>query len=421
MGEREKEVDQSILLFHREVRFPRFPYTEFQQRLGKVKELMGKNGIDALLLFAPENLYYYTGFKKENVAMEKRWRRGAIILKDGDPMMLMGNEVFFNATLTSWIKDIKGWGGPPELGRPQNFIEAYIQLIKEIDLHRKVLGMEIWEDSPAVEVDLTYLEFDQLRQGLPDAKIMDAGNLVWEQRMVKSPFEIGIIKELASIVTRGFVAGLEAVREGVTEKDVVRKMYRVMIAEGLNNEPMYSRISLKGPGHYHTAIMGSHNTVLKKGDMLQFEGGPCHKGYWSDVQRNTCIGEPPALERRLYAMALEAQQAAISIIKPGVKAGDIHRVATEKLMSIDPKIDTNRCAFVGNGLGLHTHEFPYPVPGGKQADIALKEGMYLAVGVGVFDTPDFRVIGGFPEDSILVTNDGYENLTKDIPNHLWIG
>jgi Xaa-Pro aminopeptidase len=421
MAEIERQVDQSILSFHKEVRFPRFPHTEFDQRLAKAKELMGGYGVDALLLFAPENLYYYTGFKKENFAVEKRWRRGAIILKDADPVMLMGNEVFFNATLTSWVENIKGWGGPPELNRPQNFVEAYVQLIQDLDLHRKVLGMEMWEDSPAIQVDLTYLEFDQLRKALPDARIVDAGELIWEQRMVKTPWEIEIIRELASITTKGFIAGLEAVREGITERDIVRNMYRIMIDSGLNNEPMVSRIPLKGPGHYHAAIMGPHDTVLRKGDMLQFDGGPCHKGYWSDVQRNACVGEPPALEIKLYDMALEAQQTAINAVKPGVTAADIHRVATEKLMSIDPSIDINRCVFVGHGLGLHTHEPPYLVPNAKEADIILKEGMYLAIEVSAFDAPEFRVIGGFPEDNILVTKDGYENLTKAIPNHLWIG
>jgi Xaa-Pro aminopeptidase len=34
--------------------------------------------------------------------------------------------------------------------------------------------------------------------------------------------------------------------------------------------------------------------------------------------------------------------------------------------------------------------------------------------------PEFKVVGGFPEDNILVTKNGHENLTKDIPRHLWI-
>ncbi len=422
---KEKWVDQMkddfVLSYQREVKFPRFPKDEFERRSLKAQELMERYGIDALLLFAPENIYYYTGFKKENIAIEKRWRRGIIFPRKGEIVMLMGNEVFFNATLTSWVKDIRAWGGPIELGRSQNFLEAYLQLIKELDLHNKVLGMEIWEDSPAIQVDLTYFEFDQLRKSLPNAKIVDAGTLIWEQRMVKTPFEIGIIRELASITTKGFRAGLEMVHEGITEKNIVREMLKVMIAAGMDNEPLHDRIPLKGPGHYPGAIMGPHDTVLKRGDMLQFDGGPCHRGYFSDIQRNACIGEPPALERRLYDASLEAQQAAIRIIKPGIRAKDIHEVATDRLLRIDSTIDANRCVFVGHGLGLHTHEPPYLVPDGKQSEIILKEGMYLAVEVSAFDAPEFRVIGGFPEDNILVTEDGHEVLSKGIPNHLWIG
>ena len=70
------------------------------------------------------------------------------------------------------------------------------------------------------------------------------------------------------------------------------------------------------------------------------------------------------------------------------------------------------------------HERPplyYLVPSGKQADIVLREGMYLAIEISAFDAPEFSVIGGFPEDDILVTKDGYEILTKEVPSRLWIG
>ena len=420
MAKIEKQADGSILSFHKEVRFPRFPQYEFEQRLAKAKELMGKYGIDALLLFSPENIYYYTGFKKENFALDKRWRRGAIILKDADPIMLMGNEVFFNATLTSWVDNIKGWGGPPELGRPQNFVEAYVQLIQELDLHQKVLGMEIWEGSATIPVDLTYLEFDQLRNNLLDAKIVDAGELIWKQRMVKTAWEMETIRELAAITTKGFIAGLEAIREGITERDIVRKIYKVMIGSGLNNEPMPNRMLIRGPGHYHADMMGPHDTVLKMGDMLQFDGGPCHKGYWCDVKRNACVGEPPNLQKRLYDIALEVQQAAINAVKPGATVGSVYMAAAEKLKRIDSGDDSKRCLIGGHGLGIHPHEPPCFVPSGKESDTVLEEAMYLVIEASAYDAPEFKVIGGFPGDSILVTKDGCENLTKDIPNHLWI-
>jgi Xaa-Pro dipeptidase len=194
-----------------------------------------------------------------------------------------------------------------------------------------------------------------------------------------------------------------------------------MIEAGLDNEPFHSRLPLKGPGHFPAAILGPHDTVLKKGDMLQYDGGPCHKGYWSDIQRNACVGEPPALERTLYDAAMEAQEAAIQVIKPGIRAKDIHNAATEALVRLVPSFDINRCVFVGHGIGLHTHELPYLVPSGREADFVIREGMYLAVEVSAFDAPQFRVIGGFPEDNILVTENGCDNLTKGIPKQLWIG
>ncbi len=420
----EKMIDQmkdsTVLSRHREVRFPRFPYEEYEGRGSKARELMGKYGIDALLLFAPEDIFYYTGFKKENLAVEKRWRRGVVFPKKGEIVMLMGNEVFFNATITSWVKDIRGWGGPPELGRPQNFVEGYVGLIKEMDLQNKVLGVELWEKTPAVDVDLTWHEFDAIRRALPEAKFVDAGSMIWEQRMIKTPFEIGVIKELAKIATKGFRVGLETIREGVTEQEIVIKMYQTMLAEGLWDVPMFSRVPMKGPGHYHAGILAPQATVLKKGDMLMFDGGPRHKGYWCDIQRNACIGEPPAIQRKLYDAALEGLDAALSVIKPGVRVAEIHRAAAERLGKIDPKFSVIRNVFAGHGLGLHTHEPPYLDPTGDQADIILKEGMYLAVEISAQDVPEFRVVGGFPEDNVLVTKDGHENLTWDVPRKLWI-
>jgi Xaa-Pro aminopeptidase len=177
---------------------------------------------------------------------------------------------------------------------------------------------------------------------------------------------------------------------------------------------------VRGPGHYHAGIMGPQDTILKKGDMLMFDGGPIHKGYWSDIQRNVCIGEPPALQRKLYDASLAGLDAALDVIKPGVPVGEIHRAAEAELRRIDPDLDIIRNVFAGHGLGLHTHEPPYMDPSGPHAEIILEEGMYLAVEISAFDAPEFRVIGGFPEDDILVTEAGYENLTQGIPRELWI-
>jgi Xaa-Pro aminopeptidase len=416
-----EDMNKKNLSMHGEVGFAHLPREEYEGRLKKTKELMTKHGIDALVLFSPENLYYYMGFKKENFAMNKGWRRGAIIPRDSDPVMLVNTEAYFNAVASTWVNDIRDWRGKNQSGQPQDFIETFTGIIKEHDLADKTLGMELWEKWPAIEVELTWKEFDEIKSCLPDARIIDAGNLIWEQRMVKTPWEIEIIKELATITTKGFITGLEAVAEGVSERDVINAVYDSMISHGvLWNQPIMGRIPVRGPGHYHAGIMGPQDTILKKGDMLMFDGGPIHKGYWSDIQRNVCIGEPPALQRKLYDASLAGLDAALDVIKPGVPVGEIHRAAEAELRRIDPDLDIIRNVFAGHGLGLHTHEPPYLDPSGPHAEIILEEGMYLAVEISAFDAPEFRVIGGFPEDDILVTEAGYENLTQGIPRELWI-
>jgi len=108
------------------------------------------------------------------------------------------------------------------------------------------------------------------------------------------------------------------------------------------------------------------------------------------------------------------------VIKPGIRVAEIHRAAAERLGRIDPKFAVIRNVFAGHGMGLHTHEPPYLDPTGDQANIILQEGMYLAVEISAFDLPEFKVVGGFPEDNVLVTKDGHENLTWGVPRELWI-
>ena len=58
-----ERMKKKILSMHGEVSFPHLPQEEYETRLKKAKELMTSHGIDALVLFSPENLFYYTGFK----------------------------------------------------------------------------------------------------------------------------------------------------------------------------------------------------------------------------------------------------------------------------------------------------------------------------------------------------------------------
>jgi Xaa-Pro aminopeptidase len=155
---------------------------------------------------------------------------------------------------------------------------------------------------------------------------------------------------------------------------------------------------------------------ILRGDGLYIDGGPCHLGYFSDVQRVIHIGDPSPLEKKLHSAANEALDAMISIVKDGAKVSDLFAIGVDTLKRVDPDTE-HTISIVGHSLGLQTHEPPYFTMNNKER---LKAGMYIALEINAADVPQYRVVGGFPEDNGIVTKDGFENLTKGLNRELWV-
>jgi len=400
----------------RDVSSPELPYEEYKLRTDRAGELMGKHGIDAMLLFSPLHLRYYIGFRKASFGSSELWRRMLVLPREKEPVFMPANIVHRLAQKTTWVKDIRPWGGPDYLGFPKDHIKLLTDTIRELGLEDKTIGVEIFDSHTAT--DLSFPEWERIRGSLPKAKFVEASPVYWAQRMIKTPYEQKIIRELADITVKGVNAGLNFIKAGVSEIDVHQVMWKAFIEAGLHDCPMGGRLMQHGGAHrYDLMIVPPTDYVLREGDQYFCDGGPRHKGYFSDIQRNVSIGSPPDLEKQLYDVANEATEAAIQAVKPGVKASDVWKAARKVLASRLPNPDVNPITFVGHGMGLQTHEPPYLVEGN---DSVIQPGMWLAVEVWVADVPQYRVIGGFPEDNLLVTEDGHENLTKGISRELWI-
>jgi Xaa-Pro aminopeptidase len=399
----------------REVSSPEFPYEEFELRINKARELMGKHGIEALLLFSPLHMRYYIGFRKASYGSSELWRRLLILPREKDPIFIPANIVHRLAMKITWVKDIRPWGGPDYLGFSKDYRTILFDAIKELGLDRKKIGVEVFDSNTAI--DLSFPEWEKIKTGLPNVQFVDGSPVYWEQRQVKTQYEQKIIRELCAILVKGVNAGLNFLREGVSEIDVHQVMWKTFLEAGLHDCPMGGRIMQHGGKHrYDLMIVPPTNYVLQKGDQYFIDGGPRHKGYFCDIQRNLCIGPPPELEAKLYNAANEATEAAIQAVKPGAKASDIWKAAMKVLKDKYPSTE-DPIKFVGHGMGLQTHEPPYLM---EDNDTAINPGMFLAVEVWAADIPEYRVIGGFPEDNLLVTEDGFENLTAGVSRELWI-
>ena len=148
---------------------------------------------------------------------------------------------------------------------------------------------------------------------------------------------------------------------------------------------------------------------LKKGDIIMFDIGTTVNHYCSDMTRTYFFGEPNAKQKKIYLAVLEAQNRAIKKIQKGERrAKVIDKIAREFLAK---KFKNNFKHGLGHGVGTVIHEWPNLKP--KSEDI-LPAGCVVTVEPGIY----LKGFGGVRiEDMILITKNGYKNLTK-VPRDL---
>jgi len=139
--------------------------------------------------------------------------------------------------------------------------------------------------------------------------------------------------------------------------------------------------------------------------------------YHADMTRTFCRGDPDETIREWYDLTARAKEAALAAIEPGVTGEAVHDAAASvyedaglPTLSSDPSTETGFIHSTGHGVGLDVHERPVVGPGGDE----LEPGHIVTVEPGLYD-PE---VGGVRiEDIVVVTEDGYENLT-DYPERL---
>ncbi|MFP8952823.1 M24 family metallopeptidase [Natrialbaceae archaeon A-arb3/5] len=134
-------------------------------------------------------------------------------------------------------------------------------------------------------------------------------------------------------------------------------------------------------------------------------------GYFGDMTRTFARGDPGEEARRRYEVTERAYEAALDAVEAGVTGADVHGVACDVIenagyetLRSDPHTDTGFIHGTGHGVGLDIHEAPSVSPSGGE----LEPGHVISIEPGIYDP----AVGGVRiEDLVVVTEDGYENLT----------
>jgi Xaa-Pro aminopeptidase len=394
-----------------------FPGEEYVARWEKAQELMERAKVDGILLARAENIAYYTGWRKFLDISSVYF----MLPRKGKPTLVAPHNQKRIIEVVSPIEDVR-YFGPSSLGF-NDLTHTGLKVLRELGFTDKVVGLE---SNPQV-VDQTV--WDSWTKGhLRRKKVVD--ELIWRQRLVKSILELRYVRRVCDITCKAYTKALAEVCEGMTEREFTRILYRTMVEEGAFDSPLLGFAHVAASPKYGMHDVRATDYKFQKKDTFLLDAGATYRGYWCDMTRVTCIGQPSKRQRKLFDVSLEAELEGLDMLRPGVKISEV----CKKVKSVIEKHGMVKNMGVysgtdwyGHSLGLEVHERPDLVPSRPDSDVVLEPGMVFAIEPAICDDPIIRSELGeykpggegyfFVEDNVLVTEYGPENLTP-IPREL---
>lgn len=370
-----------------------FPREEYEARLERAQALMKAQNIDALLITAEANYFYFTGHRTHSPWSTFTRPHVAVLTRDGGAAMIVHCFTRPEAESRSFVADVREYGSLVEDAVPQ-----IKQALSDMGLASAVIGCELGYEQ---RLGLPMRAWEQIVSAFPKARFVDASELLWRLRIVKSEAEVECLRKACQATSKAFEVCYSQVRDGWTEEQVATVMSKAMLDAGA--EAPGFNIICSGKDDYQRISARPTGRALRKGDMLWVDASAVFDGYWSDFCRAAVPGGPSPEQVRLQRIAHEATMAATEAIKPGVPVRMIAETCARELgkHGFNLTFDAGRC---GHGLGLMSTEPPHIA---TYDSTILEEGMVITVEPGIVNEEGVFCI----EENVAVTRDGFEILS----------
>lgn len=379
----------------------KFAKSEYEKRFETARALMSSRQIDALVLTVHQNINYYGGITSILAGLpgaNGNVRPLIIVLPvRSDPVVIVQFTDYGNAQANSWIKDVRCWYDLPF--KPTLLEEVLV----EKNLDDKCIGMEL---SRELHLGIPYNDFANLRERLPRAIFVDAADIIWNQRMVKSEAEIHQVRCAAQITADSLKKCLPAVSEGMTERDVARLIGCSLLQGGADKVNYVSAIA--GDGLYDRFCQLPTDRTIRNGELLWSDLSAIYRDYCSDMSSFIVVGGKETDEqKRLSDLAREVHLKSVRFIRPGLNCKEVMNFVGK--CYVDAGFEWNfkigRC---GHGIGLELAEQPSI---DALSEIVLQQGMTIAFEPAILSTN-----GVFDmEEDIVITDEGCEVLAEVWP------
>jgi Xaa-Pro dipeptidase len=288
---------------------PHFTTAEYADRLSRTRASMAAQGLDAMLLFAPESHYWLTGYDTFGFC----FFQCMVVPLKGEPVLLTRSADLRQARHTSILSDIRFWKDG-EGTNPASDLKA---LLKDMGLHKRSRRLGVEFDTQG----LTAHNWRLVEATLTRPELVDASRLVPTLRLVKSAAEIAYVRKAGELSDHALDAAVEMTRAGAHEGAILAGMQGDVLARGgdyAGNEFIIG----SGEGALLCRYFSGRRR-LDENDQLTLEWSGAWRRYHAPMMNTLIIGTPRPEHLAMREAVREALLACEAALKPGNSMGEV--------------------------------------------------------------------------------------------------
>jgi Xaa-Pro aminopeptidase len=338
----------------------------------RVEKLLEKLEVP-LIVTAPANIRYLTGFVSSNVS----------VVVEPERVRLFTD--FRYATAARAVPDVE-------------FVETRREVIEH--MAESLSGSFCFEST-----HMTYRNYEQLRDG--GLELVPRVGLVESLRVVKDEEELEKIRRAARITDQAYERIAEERFVGRTERELAWQMTLLLHELGAEEEAFETIIAAGANGASPHANPGDR--VIERDTTIVVDAGAVLDGYCSDCTRTFATGELPDELRRAYDVCLEAQLKGLEAARSGVEAKETDAAARDVID--EAGFGQNFGHGVGHGVGIDVHEAPHVAATSTDLLVAnnvvtIEPGIYL------------EGQGGIRIEDLVIITEGEPEVLSSFPKEL---
>ena len=324
------------------------------KRLRKLRASIAERGLEALLIYQPENLLYLSGFTGSS-----GW-------------LLISRQNAILATDFRYVEQAKGESPDFEIIQTKQELRDWLPgLVSDLGWHK--LGFEA--------NSISYEGYHKLSEAIKNRQVslelVPTTGIVDQLRSIKEPEELQFITKAVALTDAVFEQAKLIIHPGITEKETAWEIEKFLRQEGSEGMP-FEIIVASGS---NSALPHARPTekIICSGEPVLIDMGAKINGYCSDFSRTLVLGKADKSLQEIYNIVLKAQTTAIERVESGMDASQADRLARSVVEQAG-----YGDAFghgLGHGVGLAVHEFPTLGPSSSDS---LADGMVFTIEPGIY-------------------------------------